>query len=210
VTTLELDEAPKRFNRFWKPKNLPKIALASGWKLIHAGEKTIARGSNPGKREPQIVETTITATNGASTRTLTHFHYDGWIDRHAAPDEEIFMTLLHRMRALSSGLNNPILIHCHGGVGRTGTTGMCYELFRRIDAQIAEGKKIDEISVNIYEDLYATRMQGRDVMGQETVHAQVHSMVAAYYTYLKQPEILPALTGIPKGPVISLIQQYLQ
>jgi hypothetical protein len=186
VSTLESFEAKHKGNNFWKKENISKLVMQDGWKVEHASEKETHRGAERSK----ILETTLNVSNGIAVLTMTHLHLDGWVDRCACPDDQLLFELIMRMRQLNPDPTIPFSINCHGGIGRTGTTGMCLELFNEIDAQRKEGKALDEIQLTVLGRLYNFRMQGRDIIHQETAFAQIFAVVGIYYSYLKAQEAL--------------------
>lgn len=201
VSTLESHEGKDKYNNFWTKEKVSRMPMYDGWRLEHMGEKEIGHGADDSK----LIETTIKATNSAGVQTLTHLHYYGWVDRHAAPDDQLLFATVMRMRELSPNPAIPFSINCHGGVGRTGTTGLCTELFHEIDAQRSTGTALDNIRVNILGTLFKFRMQGREIVHQETAFAQIFAVVGLYYKYLKIQENLKDIT--PKEAT-SLIANY--
>lgn len=212
VSTLESTDAGNKFNNFWREDRVPQLILRDGWTLQYVSKTVLATGPNAQverpRNQPQIVETTLLATKGDTTRVVTHLHYEGWIDRTAAPNEELMMKLLQRMQELSPNKHAPIAINCHGGVGRTGGTCVEYGIFRHIDAELLEGRKLSEISLNIPETLFKTRMQGRDILHQESLLAQVYAVTGAYYEHLQTKENVREATELPVEPACNLIAAY--
>ncbi len=65
-------------------------------------------------------------------------HFYGWSDDDAPNNFEHMLAIVDQMKAdLQSGAK--ILIHCHAGIGRTGTAISCYLLYTRLekDASLA-------------------------------------------------------------------------
>jgi len=178
VSTLESHEAAKKGNNFWKKEHVSKFTLLDGSRVEHISEKDIDHGAGNSK----IVETTLSVANS----TLTHLHYYGWVDRNAAPDDRLLFQLIMRMRELNPNPKIPFSINCHGGVGRTGTTGVCTELFHEIDAQLQAGIALDSIEINVLETIFKMRRQGRDILHHATAFAQVFAVVGMYYNHLKK------------------------
>ncbi|XP_064604799.1 tyrosine-protein phosphatase non-receptor type 12-like [Liolophura sinensis] len=54
-------------------------------------------------------------------RTITHFHYSGWMDHDIPHDFGDIIDLLSRMRQHQTNDDIPVVIHCSAGCGRTGT-----------------------------------------------------------------------------------------
>src|SRR5207302_1988868 len=138
-----------------------------------------------GLENSKILETKLKVSKDLVEIEMTHLHLDGWVDRCACSDDEVLFKLIMRMRELNPDPAVPFSINCHGGIGRTGTTGVCLELFNEIDAQRMAGVPLDEIKLNVLGRLYNFRMQGRDIIHQETAFAQIFAVVGLYYNYLK-------------------------
>jgi len=179
VSTLESHESG--WNGFWKKERVDVTPLRHGWKLEHVSEKLVATGT---KASEKLIETTLQATNGDQKRTISHLHFEGWVDHKTVSDEKLLLNMLLRMKELQNDPGAPLSINCHAGVGRTGIVGLSFELMREIDAQLAGGVKLDEIKLNIAEAYYNMCMKGRAIIGQSKQLAQVYSIVGAYYEHL--------------------------
>src|SRR5207244_1443289 len=101
---------------------------------------------------------------GQEKRTLTHLHYNAWRDGHPMPDEKLLHILHDRIQALNPSSKVPIAINCRAGVGRTGTIAVSHHLRQEIERQIAAGKNLDDIRVNIPATVYAFRKQRENVL----------------------------------------------
>jgi len=76
-------------------------------------------------------------------------------------------------------INSPLIaINCHGGVGRTGLTALCYDLLKEVDAQVKAGRKLHEVEINPAEMLMQLRHQGRDMLHQEPAFTQAGTVVS--------------------------------
>lgn len=192
VSTLESKEVKSGCNNFWQNRNLSAMTLRDGWKIQNIKSALIAKTIEDGKRAPKLFESTLEATNGKETRTLTHLHYDGWVD-HTVPNEQMLQHLLDRMDALQAGKETPIEINCKGGVGRTGTTVLSYDLRQQIRAQLAAGKTLDEVELDPIATLQAIRTQRHGVLGRPAQLACVYAVTGAFYERLKTAQTVETI-----------------
>ena len=72
-------------------------------------------------------EIKLTSNNGES-RNVIHYHFLGWPDHTAIKSSSMLLTLVKRMHMFRSHFpNNPVVVHCSAGVGRTGCAlTMCH------------------------------------------------------------------------------------
>ncbi len=78
--------------------------------------------------------------------------YDSWKD-HTVIEPEELLALCTKINAMAAAAHpeQTVAIHCHAGVGRSGTVSSGCIILNEIDAQLARGVPIDEVSVNIAE-----------------------------------------------------------
>ena len=148
-------------SKFWDQSILSQLSLGS-WKIQVQSSTILARGTQENsKREiPQIVETTLLATNTDSeVRTITHLHYEGWPDLHVAPDELLLRQLLDRVRGLSPDPRKPIAINCLAGLWRTFTVASSYYLQRKIDEAQRRGEDTSTYPIDLFETLFEFHKQ---------------------------------------------------
>ncbi len=122
---------------------------------------------------------------GRETRTLTHFHYDGWKDGQAAPSEELLQKLCDLIEEKQEGKKTPFEVNCKAGIGRTGTLVLCHYLRQKIMEELGKGVELDKIRLNIPEALYAFRKQRPGIIGAPDQLAQVYSITASFVERLK-------------------------
>ena len=182
VSLHETGENSARCHDFWKDSRTGQFKFSDGSRIVSSKTKVLLQGKPGVKNISQIVETKLSLSNG---KTITHLHYDGWYDKTPMPDEQIFQALLDRIKELSPNKKVPIAINCKAGVGRTGVTAICYLLRRQIDEQLASGKKLNDIKINIPETLYALRKQRSGLIQSSEQFAQVYSIMDGYYERLK-------------------------
>ena len=182
ISLHETNEDRERCHDFWKDSSTQQFKFSDGSKIVNSKTKVLLTGKKGVKNISQIVETKLLLTNG---KTITHLHYDGWYDRTPVPDEHIFQALLNRVKELSPRKEIPIAINCRGGVGRTGVTAICYSLRSQIEEQLAKGKNLDDIEINIPETLYALRKQRSGLVQKTKQFTQVYAIIGGYYEQLK-------------------------
>ena len=83
-------------------------------------------------------------------KTITQINFTGWPD-HDVPYEkdekifDIFNTIINKVDEYKN--NNPIIVHCSAGVGRTGTFISMYCLNKEINRQIIDNVKEIQFSI---------------------------------------------------------------
>ena len=83
-------------------------------------------------------------------KTITQINFTGWPD-HDVPYEkdekifDIFNTIINKVDEYKK--NNPIVVHCSAGVGRTGTFISMYCLNKEINKQIIDNVKEIQFSI---------------------------------------------------------------
>ena len=83
--------------------------------------------------------------------TVTHFHYTAWPD-HGVPDNvmSIISFIRHVRKSFPVLLDQPLLVHCSAGVGRTGT-------FITLDMMMQQMKA--EATLSVYQCVRDVRTQ---------------------------------------------------
>ena len=162
------------------------MSFEDGWKVVKVAERVLATGKENGKKTPQLVESTLVATLGDKRRTMTHLHHRGWVDGETAPDEQLVHALHDRMQTLNPSRTTPFFINCRAGVGRTGTVAVSYYVKREIERQIALGRNLDDIRINIPAIIQAFRGQRKNTLRRGAQIAQVYSLAGDHYARLSQ------------------------
>lgn len=184
----ESTESTTRCNNFWHNEQLQKMTHRDGWMIRNVRSEVIAKEGTE-ENSPCIVESKLVAAregkDGIELRTLTHFHYDRWRDRHPIPSTDLMITLLDRMEELSQNPETPIALNCKGGVGRSGSTAVAYLLKKRLQNESKE-KPLDEIEVNLPQTVYEFRKQRSGVCGQGSQFAGIHETLFKLYERQKQ------------------------
>ena len=77
-----------------------------------------------------------------------------------------------------------VAVHCHGGVGRTGTFLSAYRLIQEIDAQRARGIPADQIQVSVDRAIWEVALQRIYGIGSFSQYLSLHQLVGAYLQML--------------------------
>jgi protein tyrosine phosphatase len=144
-------ESPK----FWDQAVLSSLDLG-GWKIEAHEIKTIPGSKKNIRGEiPSIVVTSLNATHPyLPPHTMTHLYITRWVDRSAASDETLLLTLHELMQSLSPYGRDPIAINCGAGRYRTLITGVSYALRRQIYETWIHGGDIRNMVINVPELIY--------------------------------------------------------
>ncbi|XP_048256545.1 receptor-type tyrosine-protein phosphatase epsilon-like [Haliotis rufescens] len=67
-----------------------------------------------------VRELVVTEKKANTTRRFHHFHFTTWPD-HGTPEETAFTEFLWLVRTSYNTQDDPLLVHCSAGIGRTGT-----------------------------------------------------------------------------------------
>ncbi len=95
--------------------------VSDRWLIEQEGEEVLKQSTK--HTTCQIVKRLLRITDKIcnDTRTITHFHYEGWPNKKGAPDCELFTFLLDAVDEAHQEPTTPITVHCTAGVGRSGT-----------------------------------------------------------------------------------------
>lgn len=102
----------------------------------------------------EIIKRTFRAYSETESRSLYHYHYQGWKNKKGAPDSKLFARLIMECPRGSS----PILIHCARGGGRSGTVVLADIFWQRIKAQL-KTVSLEEATLNVAEVIFQGRLQ---------------------------------------------------
>jgi protein tyrosine phosphatase len=193
---------------FWTQKELNKVKLREGGKIALVSQKEIARSDKPVFTKyvdpsemspeelaawvPRVQESVIGVAKDEKSHLFTHLYYDNWHDHQAPPCLKTLYVLVDRIDELTKSRETPIAINCHGGVGRTGVVGAILYGRRKIDAELAKGKKLDDIEINIPELVYDLCKQRQGMVSHGSQLIAVYASLASYYESLKAKEEVPS------------------
>lgn len=181
VSLLESTEAAGKCNNFWKPEVLSSLPLQNGWKIEHLESRPLMQEVTR-ERTVQVVKSSLKATKGDEVRNLTHLHLNGWPDGALVPSEAALFTLLDSINELQGNSETPIQINCRHGEGRTGLVAVLHALRKEIGEQLAAGKPLAEVQVNVLETTYAMKRQRKKgLLKRKEQLASVYAHTASYF-----------------------------
>lgn len=152
---------------------------AKYWDENNKMEKYIIKIKNEDERENYITrEITLYNNSSKNQKTIQQINFISWPD-HGVPKIEggkIFITFIEMINEVDKFRgNNPIVVHCSAGVGRTGTFISMYCLYKEITKQIDNKEK--EIQFSIF-NLVRKIKEMRILMVQTEVQYQfIHYFV---------------------------------
>jgi len=78
--------------------------------------------------------------NDGKSGTVTHHHWQSWNDTDVPP---LISTVFDLLSIASANIDNPTIVHCSAGIGRTGTLVAIEMCLRRLYA----GKELDVVRI---------------------------------------------------------------
>jgi len=97
-------------------------------------------------KTPNIFIRTFRIVRGDISHDVTHLHFTAWPDRGVPSPEEDFIALSDRADEANAE-NNPIVVHCSAGVGRTGTFCAIRSYIRYIRDYVNANRALPRISI---------------------------------------------------------------
>lgn len=136
------------------PNNLP-----SGWTISNCTKEIIAKSTISGLKNCQIAKRIFYFKHNetGTEKTITHFHYEDWPNKKAAPDQALFNAMVEEVEKVHQDKENPIVVHCAVGRGRSGAFVTAHVAKRQIDAIDAGSAKTS--TLNIADILMKGRLQ---------------------------------------------------
>ena len=140
--------------QFWKAVHQQKVGIVVMLCGVQAGYSGCAKYyPNPGEvleyggvkvdgGESQAGEGTVVSKMNVNGNSVTHFKFTKWPNYGVVENVEVLAMLVKAVvdEQNARGLKKaPILIHCSGGVGRSGTFATLYSLYRLIKSAEDEG-----------------------------------------------------------------------
>ena len=135
-------------------QELGREKCANYWDINKKGNYTIiVKEKEDDKIDKNIiVEREIKIKNNLTNneKTITQIQYKGWPD-HGAPNiKDAYKDFLYMIKKVDTIKNeNPVVVHCSAGVGRTGTFISIYCLFKEIMSQI-KNKNLENIHFSVF------------------------------------------------------------
>lgn len=131
VMVTELSESKGELSAaYWPEKQNQLLSLSNGLKIKFLNERWLLKD-----RKESIRIRAFLVSNGEKKRVVTHYWYRNWPDQTAPNQSESILTLIKvvKQEKRRSRTQAPILVHCHGGVGRTGVFVALYHMLQRKD-----------------------------------------------------------------------------
>ena len=154
-------------SKFWSNNVLSSATLPDGWEIQQVTEEIAAQDG-----ETKLVKSRLAATNGQDKKQITHYHYSGWPDFQAASSDRLLLELAKIACAHMQKTKTAVSINCWAGVGRTGTLSTIITAMQYIQSELARGKKVEDIEINIPDIHYGlTRQRGLRVENKQFVQA---------------------------------------
>jgi hypothetical protein len=116
-------------------------------------ERTVPYWEGHVSTDPATGRSTITLCG----RVMNYVYTEYWPDLQGI-DPTVLIGLVQAVTA-NAHPDQMIAVHCHAGIGRTGTFLAAYELMRQIDEQIARGVPHDKISVSVDKVVWELSLQ---------------------------------------------------
>jgi len=98
------------------------------------------------EQTPTIFTRTFRVVRGDIDRVVTHLHFTAWPDHGVPSPEEDYIALSDKADEANSG-NNPIVVHCSAGVGRSGTFCIVHSYLHYIRDFVTAINSLPSISV---------------------------------------------------------------
>lgn len=145
---------------YWFPEHQP-LRLSDG--TIVRLHQEIVQKEGPllieGEQQRIVQRDFIVEKMGEPSKVITQFHYENWPD-YGLPQDQLFDDLLEIINR--HPIEKALFVHCHAGVGRTGTFIACHSMHASISKQLKTGVRAEEIEVNFAKHLLHLRTQRLD------------------------------------------------
>ena len=109
---------------------------------------------------------------------INYVETDFWPDQEGI-DEDRLIALVKVVMANPSP-QQVVAVHCHAGIGRTGTFLAAYELIRQIDEQLAHGVASDQIQVSVDKVLWELSLQRMYAVSSVAQYITLYKLVGTY------------------------------
>lgn len=195
---MPIENGKDRCLEYWNNSFLPLKLLKSGWIVLKVAADHFIYGYDEGE-SLRFREFFLEGPRGQK-RSVYQLHHQNWKDG-STPDMTVFERLIDEIDATNGNKidpmqakKRPILVHCAGGIGRTGTTIATHSLRTMIQAKLDEGASPEDIDVNIPQTILDLR-QRRPRMVQNSDQMNV------IYNYLHR--YFKAISESKKGPGVQ-------
>lgn len=146
VMVTELREPKGELSAPYWPADEETVALPNSLKITLVDEQWLL----PNLKENIQIRTFRLSRNGQERRVV-HYWYHNWPDQSAPSQSKTILTLIERVKRDKAKSHSPILVHCHGGVGRSGVFIALYHMLQR--------KEVGDEQMSLFECVAYMRWQ---------------------------------------------------
>jgi protein-tyrosine phosphatase len=149
-------------------------------------------------------------TMGGEPKTVQHYLFSGWAD-YAKPEGEDRKALLHLIKQTASktSAENPRIVHCSAGVGRTGTFIALDHLLRELDSGKLLQTHADDADP-IFETVNQLREQRMMMVFNELQLHFIYEVLAEQARDRLEPQTADADGSAPRSPKITRLSSNLE
>lgn len=140
-------ETREKCSNYWEQE----VDLGNGFRLLP--RKDLHKIEFEGTQEGIVIRELQITKEGKPFKSIYQYHYQNWPD-HGAPRAEVFFQFNELIndqteRDRRHGKIGPVTSHCSAGCGRTGTFLAVHFIREFIQAELTNGKTLDQIRLNI-------------------------------------------------------------
>lgn len=180
----------ERIVPYWESSVMQKVKLPPGWTItlqkyesIFQSQKLV-RISETQQAYPQVIACTYEACSENDSFQFIHLHYANWPDGEAVPDRAGLFALHDYKDAFCAKAKGPTVINCRYGIGRTAISALVDVARNRVQNELKNGKKANEIVLNLPELLYQLRRTLPHIGGNDFAFGLVYDHLARFYQLL--------------------------
>ncbi|XP_014258399.1 tyrosine-protein phosphatase corkscrew isoform X3 [Cimex lectularius] len=124
----------------------------------------------------------LSVTDGSETRTVYHYHFQGWPDHGVPNDPGCVLNFVHDVNQCheSTGYTGPVVVHCSAGIGRTGTFIVIHIILNYINTHGVD------CEIDIQRTIQMVRAQRSGMVQTEAQYKFVYLAVQHYIQTLSQ------------------------
>ena len=182
ASTRKTTDAQNRFCNFWQKDKISRIKTTDNWTFTPVAERVLVRSE---KDQAAIVETSFLAHKDGAARQITQLHFDGWTQDSSMPDRALFKHFIERIEEQQAKSEGPVSLESTWGVGRNGVTAATLVLRQEIREQLASGKPLNEIVINIPRVIFEMRKLRNGIVEHAPLIRDVFYALADFYEELK-------------------------
>lgn len=141
--------------------------------------------------DPQTFETFLNVPSESLDKNnrpykLYYHAVETWLDNQGFNEKSLLASILEVKKKTKP--NSLVGVHCHAGVGRTGTFIAGFLLIDEIDRQIAQGIPLDRLNISIEKIVKQLSMQRFFMVGRSVQYLTLYRLVDLYVTELQEDQ----------------------